>query len=149
MKTNILLGIMLVVSSFALSFQTAGNGNLTVTVTNIKNTNGEIDFNLFNAGKGGFPDDATKTIRHTRSKIMNGTCTITFENIPFGVYAVSIYHDENNNQKFDQTWYGKPTEGVGVSNNPKVGIFSPPKFETAKFNFDNLKNSISIKIKYL
>ena len=143
--------ILLLFSSLLnLSFQNQPKevGNLKVTVTNIRSAKGEIEFALFNKSDG-FGSDVTKAYKRMRGKITNEACTTSFNNIPYGQYAVEIYHDENNNKKFDKTWYGMPKEGVAVSNNPNLGMLSPPKFEKSKFNFDASKNNISIKIKYL
>ncbi len=133
-------------TSFISQNNTAGN--LTVSVSTIRNNKGEIEFALFNKSEG-FARDTKKAIKIVRGPVNNGNCSVVFENIPYGQYAVCIYHDENNNKKIDDTWYGMPTEGVGVSNNPKSGGFSPPTFEAAKFKFEPTQNSISIKIKYL
>ena len=141
------IAIILILSVINFSFQNQ-SGNLTVTVTNIKNMKGEIEFLLFNKPEG-FPNDAEVTYKTVRAKVINTTCSVSFDKISYGEYAVGVYHDENSNRKLDKAWYGMPKEGVGVSNNPSLGIFSPPKFETARFNFDASKNSISVKIKYL
>lgn len=49
-----------------------------------------------------------------------------------GRYAVSVYHDENNNQKIDRGWLGIPVEDYGFSNNPST-LFGPPSFARASF----------------
>ncbi len=141
------IATILILSVINFSFQNQ-SGNLTVTVTNIKNMKGEIEFLLFNKPEG-FPNDAAVAYKTLRAKVINSTCSVSFNKISYGEYAVGIYHDENNNRKLDKAWYGMPKEGVGVSNNPSLGIFSPPKYETAKFTFDTSKNNITIKIKYL
>ena len=60
----------------------------------------------------------------------------TFENIPYGEYAIKYYHDENGNGKLDANALGIPNEPYGFSNNARA-VFSPPSFEKAKFVFDN------------
>lgn len=35
------------------------------------------------------------------SEIANSKATATFKDIPDGVYAISVYHDENDNDKLD------------------------------------------------
>lgn len=130
-----------------LSFQPSENGNLKITVTEIKNSDGEIDFNLFNSANG-FPMDGPKAIKHLRGKINKGSCSVTFENIPFGKYAIGHYHDENNDQQVNKSWYGKPIEGIAVSNNAKGSITGPPSFEAAKFHFDNQTICLTIKMNY-
>ncbi|HWZ23250.1 MAG TPA: DUF2141 domain-containing protein [Cytophagaceae bacterium] len=141
--------LILLVSVVTLSFQLSKHekGNLKITVTELKNSDGEIDFNLFNSSDG-FPGDGTKTLKHLRGKINKDNCSVTFENLPFGKYAISIYHDENNDKKFNKSWYGKPIEGVAVSNNAKGSITGPPSFEEAKFDFNAQKNNLIIKMNY-
>jgi uncharacterized protein (DUF2141 family) len=48
----------------------------------------------------------------------------------------------------DKTWYGKPKEGFGVSNNPEIG-FGPPEFEEAAVILNEKNNSVLIKLNYL
>ncbi len=49
-----------------------------------------------------------------------------------GTYAVGIYHDRNDNWKFDKNFLGIPKEAFGLSNNPRYGL-SRPKLEEAAF----------------
>ena len=74
----------------------------------------------------------------TKSEITNHSCTIIFENIPKGTYAVSIFHDENNNGKLDTNFFGIPNEDYGCSNNAK-GFMGPPKWQDAKFKLNTNK----------
>ena len=48
-----------------------------------------------------------------------------------GTYAVAVYHDENDNGKFDRSWTGLPSEGFGVSNNPQPVLRAPTLAESA------------------
>ncbi len=132
-----------------LSFQPLQHnvGNITFTIIDIHNSKGEVALYLFD-NKEGFPGDGKKAIRNLKTKISNGACTVTFENIPHGVYALSAYHDENGDGKFNETWYGKPLEGVAVSNNVKGGITGPPSFEEAKFEFNTGVKTVSVRMNY-
>ena len=71
---------------------------------------------------------------------------VIFKNIPNGVYAISLYHDTNENKKLDKNFFGIPQEGYGFSNNirPK---FRSANFEESKFNLNSDK-TITIKIGY-
>jgi len=128
------------------SFQ--GSGNLTVNLVTIRNPKGTVRVLLFD-NRDGFPGESRKALQSVDGKIANGTCSVTFENIPYGIYAVCAYHDENANGQFDETWYGMPKEGVGVSNNPDLGVFSPPVFDKSKFNFTTPGQQITISLEYL
>lgn len=64
-------------------------------------------------------------------KIENGKCAVIFKDIPVGTYAISAFHDENNDQELD-TFLGIPTEDTGSSNDAPAK-YGPPKWEAAKF----------------
>jgi uncharacterized protein (DUF2141 family) len=55
-----------------------------------------------------------------------------FEQIPPGVYAISVLHDINDNQDLDRKFMGIPKEPFGFSNNVN-GAFGPPSFKRASF----------------
>ena len=84
-----------------------------------------------------------KSITGAKSSITNNQCVVTFENIPSGIYAVSIFHDENDNGKMDTNFMGIPKEDYGCSNDAS-GFMGPPKWSDAKFE---LKDNTSITIK--
>jgi uncharacterized protein (DUF2141 family) len=71
--------------------------------------------------------------------------TLTFENLPFGTYAVSVHHDINENGRLDKNFFGIPREPFGVSNNPKK-FFGPPSFDQAKFLFKESNQKIVIEL---
>ena len=62
-----------------------------------------------------------------------------------GNYAVSVYHDENNNDILETTrLFGIPIEPYGFSNNPTMTF--GPSFKKSVFKMTSDKN-ISIKLK--
>jgi uncharacterized protein (DUF2141 family) len=65
-----------------------------------------------------------------------------------GEYAISIVHDENDNNRMDMSWfpYPRPGEGVGVSNN--VEGVGPPDYDDAHFEFKQDGQTITIKMRY-
>jgi uncharacterized protein (DUF2141 family) len=69
---------------------------------------------------------------------------LAFE-LPFGEYAIKIYHDENGNDELDTNFLGIPKEGVGFSNNPSAR-FGEPGFDEAKFVFDSPSMTVDIEI---
>ena len=68
--------------------------------------------------------------------IIDQKSNVTFTNIPDGVYAVSVYHDENDNGEIDLLMGILPKEDTGTSNNPNT-VMGPPKWEDAKFEVKN------------
>lgn len=56
--------------------------------------------------------------------------------LPLGEYAVSIFHDVNNDNDLNTNLLGIPKEPYGFSNNSR-SAFGPPDFEAATFDFKN------------
>lgn len=93
-------------------------GTLDVTISGIKNRNGQLLVCLWN-GKPGFPTcGKSKTAAKIRSAITGNTMKVTFRNVAPGSYAVSAEHDEDGDGKLKTNFIGMPKEGVGISNNP-------------------------------
>ena len=122
-------------------------GTLTVHVTGARNIKGQIRAALFKAAEG-FPGDASKAVQKQAADIdpQTSSARIVFTGLPAGVYAVSVFHDENMNQKLDKNFMGIPKEGYGASNNPKKQM-GPPRFDEAKFQL-NGDQSLEIKLTY-
>ena len=73
-----------------------------------------------------------KPIRGTIVKIEDKKARVTLKDIPTGVYAVSAFHDTNNNKKMDTNFLGIPKEPTGMSNGA-TGFMGAPKYKDAKF----------------
>lgn len=63
-----------------------------------------------------------------------------------GVYALSVYQDENANTEFDRSIFGLPKEPWGISNNPQVGL-KGPRFTDALFVVGETGADISIRLR--
>ena len=86
-----------------------------------------------------------KPIKGTIVKIVDKKATVTLKDIPAGMYAVSAFHDANDNKKMDTNFLGIPKEPTGMSNNAK-GFMGPPKYKDAKFNVTkDLTLTINVK----
>jgi uncharacterized protein (DUF2141 family) len=115
---------------------------ITVNITGLHSNNGKVFVELFN-NEDGYPTKHEKAYRSTIRTITNGACTVAFDSLIAGDYAVACYHDENDNGKLDVNFLGIPSEGVGASNNAK-GFLGPPSFKNAKFpvNGDVVQNIV-------
>src|SRR6201987_5198824 len=121
------------VLSAPLEAQSAATASLTVRVTGARNAKGKIRVALFRDSKG-FPNDASQAVHTHAANIDPQTLSaqVVFADLRTGLYAVSVFHDENMNEKLDKNFMGMPKEGYGASNNPKKKI-GPPNFDEAKF----------------
>ncbi len=128
--------IILVFVSFSFQSNTLEETySLTITVTNLRNSSGVVQFALYNQ-EGSIPDEKFKHyyIKKTAA-IVNNKATITFDNLPKGWYAINVLHDENKNEKIDKGFL-LPKEGIGFSNYTKIGLTNRPRFEKAKFELN-------------
>ena len=103
--------------------------NITVDIKGFNNNKGKVRIGLYNSEKN---YDNGKIFRARALKIQDKTVECTFDNIPYGNYAIKFYHDENNNDKLDKNMFGIPKEGYGFSNNA-AGSFGPASYEDAMF----------------
>lgn len=130
----------LIISLVSSQLEAQEQHTIKVTVNNIDSNDGKIFLALYD-NEADFLD---KAFKGTKSAISNKQCIVTFENIPEGIYAVSIFHDENDNGKMDTNFVGIPREDYGCSNNAS-GFMGPPKWSDAKFELKDNK-SITIKL---
>jgi uncharacterized protein (DUF2141 family) len=108
---------------------------------------GQVVCALF-ATANDFPKRINRAFARTAAHIISGRATCEFPRVPAGVYAVSVFHDENLNGRLDTNWLGVPREGVGASNNPKPRM-GPPKFAAAKFQYSGACVDVEIAMHYL
>lgn len=135
--------IILILSIFSLLGLHAqeSDKNIVVNVSNISSNEGAISIALYDSES----NFLKKPFEGKRIEIKDNACTITFENIPKGTYAISLYHDENGNGKMDTNFMHIPKEDYGCSNNAR-GFMGPPKWEDAKFELkqENITQHIEL-----
>jgi uncharacterized protein (DUF2141 family) len=135
------------VSIFIMSFKykaPSGKCNLKVIISKMQSDKGQVAICLFNKADG-FPSG--KALECQLAKAKTNYTEYTFTNLETGTYAVSLFHDANDNKKLDKNWLGIPKEGIGASNNAR-GTFGPPKFDDAKFILDKPDQAITISLFY-
>jgi uncharacterized protein (DUF2141 family) len=114
--------------------------NLSISIPNLKNHNGEIQIGIYNK-KENFPKvDKQFRLIYIKANKFTGVCTI--KGLPQGEYAVALMHDENADKICNMNFLGIPKEGYGFSNNIRP-IFSAPSFNDCKID---LNDNISITI---
>jgi len=115
--------------------------DVTISLQGIKKTTGSIVLCLWSE-EDSFPDcESGKAVR--RIVVPANATSARFENVAAGAYAISAFHDANNNGKLDSNFLGLPLEAVGMSNNPKLN--GPPRFKPARFT---IAGSAKISIRF-
>lgn len=139
MKNTILILAILFTGIFSIKAQENDTFNLTIEIEGIKKNEGKIFIAIYDS-EASFLNKSTGIIADINDKKSTGI----FKGLKKGTYAVSLFHDENNNQKMDTKIFGIPKEPYGFSNDA-TGFMGPPKFKDAKFNLDSNK-TITINI---
>lgn len=134
---------ILAVSLFTLlaAFTSPEKKNLCVTVTNIQ-------------GKGlirsGVYRPTDKFLKYTPIGYIadpkgQNSVTINISDLPYGEYAIVLFHDKDGNGILNQKIFGIPTEPFAFSNNVRPKL-SAPKWDKCKFTYSPDKNCITIKL---
>lgn len=116
-------------------------GTLTVKITGIRNTEGNIRVALRTSES---TIVATKIVKIDPKTL---TAEAVFDNLAEGTYGVAVFHDENKNEKLDFNEEGMPLEGYGHSNNPAKRP-GPPSFDETKFIFAAPASTMEIALIY-
>jgi uncharacterized protein (DUF2141 family) len=114
--------------------QDASKG-IKVEISGLRSSKGQLGCSLWK-GPEGFPRDDSHIMKHVWAPIKNAAGECVFGGtFTAGDYAVTLFHDENKNGKFDSNMIGYPLEGYGFSNNVKP-VFKAPSFDDCKFHYD-------------
>ena len=118
---------------------------LTLVIHQLRNQKGKVCVALFE-NEAGFPQDDTQAIRNDCFAITELPMSVDFE-VPYGSYAVSLLHDENQDGELNTNMIGIPQEGIGFSNDPRI-IKGTPSFEKTCFEFSKENQVVEIGVKY-
>ncbi len=120
------------------------NNKIDVKIINTESNSGQLVVYLFDKSEY-YPKAKEKAFKVLKTKIKNNKAEVSFINVPSGVYAIAIHHDENGNDKVDTNFLGIPSEDFGASNDAK-GFMGPPSFEDASFKVDSKSTTITINM---
>jgi uncharacterized protein (DUF2141 family) len=103
-------------------------GDLKVEIRGLPSTAGTVDVALFDG-----PDRFLgKPVAGVRLSAKESPLVATFAGLAPGTYAVSTFHDANENGSLDKNLLGLPTEKYGFSRDA-ARLMGPPRFEDAAF----------------
>jgi len=125
----------------------ADQGSITVHITGLRNDKGVARIALFAssatyAASGNTGDMAFKKVA---APISAREAVCTFQDLPFGDYALKVFHDEDNSGRFVTNMFGMPKVQYGFSNNAHA-MFGAPDYEKAKFKLDSSQLNMEIKM---
>ncbi len=101
-----------------------------VEIVGLRDARGVVQLCLTREPKG-FPDCKGPGNLHATIGASLAPLRYEFRSVPPGTYAVSAFHDANNDGKLN-TMLGMPTEGFAFSRNPAMRMRAP-RFNEASF----------------
>ena len=115
----------------------------TIIIGEVEHNNGYIDVKIY-ADKETFLKEEL-AVESIRKKATKGQTIVPLSKIHEGVFAIVVYHDEDNDGKLKTGFFWRPKEGFAFSNNylPK----GPPNFNKAKIILKH-GEPIRIDLKY-
>lgn len=136
---GLLLGCLL-----AAGHAKADDSRLVVNLLGVRDATGNLRASLYREPDTFRKED--KAVQVVSLPAAKGDAKLVFTGLPAGRYAVMAYHDDNLDQKLNLRFGMFPTEGYGLSNNPKV--MGPPKFADSAFDLTGPETAINIKLAY-
>ncbi len=120
--------------------------DIQVKFSNVRNTNGRIQLQIYRSQEAFAGEKPWKVIQVPKDSWKDKGFSYKVTGIPAGTYGIAILDDENSNKEMDYSFL-VPKEGFGFSNYYHTA-WSKPKFENFKFTL-NEDISVNIKVRYV
>lgn len=133
--------------SMTFSFRapsTAEAGKLIIRINNVSKDKGIIWIGLYDSADTYLIKE--KSILKKIDVTQKGNHEMVIDSLPFGIYAMALFHDVNANGEMDRNLLGIPSEPYAFSKRPK-SKWRLPKFDEVKFNFSQDVQEIDTKLK--
>lgn len=124
-------------------FHSNENGSLTISIENINAPKGVIWVGIYNS-----PDNFLVKERSILKKInvyRTGKTRIAVPALPYGEYAIALFHDINENGKMDNNFWGVPTEPYAFSGQVQ-SKWRLPLYNEVKFQFWQGNGDLKLKL---
>ena len=115
-----------------------------LTIEGISEEKGEIRIAVFNSEAS--YNEKEDPIYAIVLPVEGGTLIWDEEKLPYGEYAIAVYHDKNTIGELDSHILGIPKEAYRFSNNAR-GRFGPASWKDAHFTISSGSHSMSIQVK--
>ena len=104
---------------------------------------GRINLGLFDESDNWLTADDIPIVRVVPTLGHVDAMSIEIADVPVGIWAVSLYHDLNQDNQLQRGMLGLPAEPWGTSNNA-IGVMGPATFEQASFEVRSPETRIEI-----
>lgn len=113
---------------FALIISPTPNdrGTIELVISGTATDEGVIQLLIFDQEKG-WPESLDDAWKMATIPIKNGVARKTIADVPAGNYAVTVFHDQDEDGEIRKNKVGYPLDNFGFSTNPSL-IFGVPSF---------------------
>jgi uncharacterized protein (DUF2141 family) len=123
-------------------------GSLAISMTGFRSDRGRAMVAVWRDAKD-FPSAPAKEALTRSVTIRAGRASARFDDMSVGVFAVTVFHDEDGDEELKENLFGIPKEGVGFSRDVRPR-FRAPRFEDAALQLaEGSVTRISIRMLYL
>lgn len=118
-----------------------------VVIEGVRSDRGELVVELY-------PNDPDRFLAHlgrverVRRKSQNPVTNACIVAPAAGSYALVLYHDENNDELFNRSRIGLPSEGFGFSNNVRP-LLRAPSLKSVLFTVPEGETTVRVRMRYL
>lgn len=109
-----------------------GEGRLIIEIDRVERAQGTIWVGIYNSESTYLIKE--KAIIKEVPVFRKGSAIVEVDNLPYGTYAVALFHDLNDNDTLDQNFFGIPTEPYAFSR-PPSSKWRLPYFREVAFPF--------------
>ena len=144
-RSNVFFRIGFLLVAFCFVPPCAANSALTINISGFENDDGLARIVLFDSTasyQGNVPPFLIVSV-----PIRQSQATWSSTEIPPGIFAAIVHHDQNANDALDRPYFGLPLEPYGYSNDV-FKSFGIPDFEAVRFTVADGSNQQNINVQY-
>lgn len=141
----LILGVLMIAPSLGFHYsESVLSGKLIVKIDNVSKSSGIIWIGLYDSADTYLIKE--KSILKKIDVTQKGYHEMVIDSLPFGTYAIALFHDINANGEMDRNLLGIPSEPYAFSKKPK-SKWRLPKFDEVKFDFSKDEQEIATQLK--
>jgi len=125
----------------------ADRPKVNVVIEGVRSDRGELVIELYPNDEDRFLAHLGRVerVRRKSERTVTNACIVAPS---AGRYALVLYHDENNDQVFNRSRIGVPSEGFGFSNNVRP-LLSAPRLKSVLFDVPEGETTLRVRMRYL
>lgn len=125
----------------------ADKPRINVVIEGVRSDRGDMVVELYANNEAGFLNEKGR-IQRVRQKASSSVTNVCIAAPTAGSYALALYHDENNDQKFNRNLIGMPSEGFALSNNVRPRLRAP-SLKSVLIEVPEGESTVRVRMRYM